>query len=343
MMRTRVVTRCARRYRPLRRRQPDENPIATSRRGPAAMSPSAPPKRRQCGAMQVTERLYEQDPRLRERHQRIEEEARRSIERGEAQRVWRKVVTIQVVVHVVHKTDEENISDAQIKSQIDVINKDYRGTNGDRSKVPDVWKGLAADPNIQFALASKDPKGKPTNGITRVQTTRDSFGTGDSVKKKSGGGVDPWPTDRYLNLWVCNLGQGLLGYAQFPGGPAATDGVVILYTAFGTRGAVAAPFDKGRTATHEIGHFFNLRHIWGDRNDCSGNDFVADTPPAQAANTGKPKFPHITCNNGPNGDMFMNYMDYTDDDAMFMFTVGQVARMNATLGGPRKTLAGAPV
>jgi hypothetical protein len=152
--------------------------------------------------------------------------------------------------------------------------------------------------------------------------------------------VDPWPTDRYLNLWVCNLGSNLLGYAQFPGGPAATDGVVILYAAFGTQGTATAPFNKGRTATHEVGHYLNLRHIWGDRNDCTGNDFVTDTPPAGAANFGKPKFPHITCNNGPDGDMFMNYMDYVDDAAMVMFTTGQVARMNATLAGPRKKLAG---
>jgi hypothetical protein len=139
---------------------------------------------------------------------------------------------------------------------------------------------------------------------------------------------------------VCNLGGGLLGYAQFPGGPAKTDGVVILYSACGTRRGAIAPFNKGRTATHEVGHFLGLRHIWGDKNDCTGNDFVVDTPPARQANTGKPKFPHITCNNGPSGDMFMNYMDYVDDDAMFMFTEGQVARMNATLAGPRKKLAG---
>jgi hypothetical protein len=301
----------------------------------------APPKHRQCGVQQVTERLYELDPNLRGRHQRIEDECRRSIAKGEAQRVWRKLITIQVVVHVVAKTDEENISDEQIESQIEVLNQDYRGTNADRSKVPDVWAGLAADPNLQFALASKDPKGKPTNGITRVQTTRDSFGTGDSVKTKAGGGTPPWATDRYLNLWVCNLGEGLLGYAQFPGGPARTDGVVILYTAFGTKGAAADPFNLGRTATHEVGHYLNLRHIWGDSNDCSGADQVSDTPRAQMPNYGKPDFPHISCNNGPNGDMFMDYMDYVDDAAMFMFTQGQAARMNATLAGPRKKLAAA--
>jgi hypothetical protein len=305
------------------------------------MSPASPPKYRQCGAQQANERLYELDPKLRDRHRRIEDECRRAIEKGEAQRVWSKLVTIQCVVHVVHKTDEENISDEQVQSQIEVLNADYGGANTDRSKVPDPWKSLAAAPNIAFALATKDPKGKATNGITRVQTTRDSFGTGDSVKTKAGGGVPPWPTDRYLNFWVCNLGDGLLGYAQFPGGPAKTDGVVILYTAFGTTGAAADPFNLGRTATHEVGHWLNLRHIWGDTNDCSGSDQVSDTPRAQAPNYGKPNWPSITCNNGPDGDMFMNYMDYVDDSAMFMFTQGQAARMNATLAGPRKKLAAA--
>jgi len=206
--------------------------------------------------------------------------------------------------------------------------------------VPDVWKGLLIDAKIDFALATKDPSGKPTTGITRTETKVTAFGPDDEVKSERTGGVDPWPTDRYLNMWVCQLTGGLLGYAQFPGGPAATDGVVILYTAFGTRGVTQAPFNKGRTATHEVGHYLGLRHIWGDRNDCSGDDFVSDTPKAKGANMGKPKFPSITCKNGPSGDMFMNYMDYVDDDAMVMFTEGQVARMNATLAGPRKTLAG---
>lgn len=304
------------------------------------MSPAKPPKYRQCGVQQVNERLTELDPKLRERQLRIEQDCRRLIERGEAQRVWRRLITLQVVVHVVAKTDDEDIPDEQVESQIEVLNQDYRKRNADTSKVPDVWKGLAADPNLEFALATKDPKGKKTNGITRTRTTRDSFGTGDSVKTRAGGGIAPWPTDRYLNVWVCNLGEGLLGYAQFPGGPARTDGVVILYTAFGTKGAAAEPFNLGRTTTHEVGHWLNLRHIWGDRTDCTGSDEVADTPRAQMPNYGKPDFPHISCNNGPSGDMFMNYMDYVDDAAMFMFTQGQAARINATLAGPRKKIAG---
>src|SRR2546421_1565185 len=298
------------------------------------------PKRRQCGTQQVNERLCEQFYGLRGRQNRIEERIRRSIVTGEAQRVTRLLITIPVVVHVVYKTDAENISDAQVASQIDALNRDYRLQNDDKSAIPGVWQGLATDVNVEFALATKDPAGKKSTGITRTKTTRDSFGTGDSVKMKAGGGHPAWPRARYLNLWTCNLRDGLLGDAQFPGGPAKTDGVVILYTAFGTTGAVQSPFNLGRTATHEVGHWLNLRHVWGDRSDCGGTDFVTDTPNAQLPNYGKPKFPHITCNNGPNGDMFMNYMDYVDDASMTMFTAGQVARMNATLAGPRKTIGG---
>ncbi len=251
----------------------------------------------------------------------------------------RKIYTIPVVVHVIHKTAEENISDAQIKSQIAVLNADYSAKNSDKSKVPAVWKGLVGDAGVQFRLATADPKGNATTGITRTQTIVAEFGDNDAMKFRSRGGADAWPSKKYLNIWVCTLGGGLLGYAQFPGMPARTDGVVILNTAFGTSGTAAEPFNLGRTATHEVGHWLNLRHIWGDTNDCTGSDQVEDTPKAQTANTGKPTFPNVTCMNAPNGDMFMNYMDYVDDDSMYMFTSGQVARMRATLTGPRKTFA----
>jgi hypothetical protein len=290
--------------------------------------------------MVVHELLVETQPEYRARRLEVEEHTRHSIESGEAMQVADKLVTIPVVVHVVYRTDEENISDAQVQSQIDALNRDYRAENADKENVPEDWRGLVTDAKIQFELAGKDPAGAASAGITRTKTNVASFKPDDGVKSAATGGVDPWPTDSYLNLWVCSLGEGLLGYAQFPGGPAARDGVVILYTAFGTEGTATAPYNMGRTATHEVGHFFNLRHIWGDRNDCTGDDFVADTPLAQQANFGKPAFPHITCNNGPDGDMFMNYMDYVDDDTMVMFSAGQVARMNATLAGPRKKLAG---
>ena len=283
------------------------------------------PMRRQCGTMQVHFRLLEMDPGFRARQSALEQATARRMAMAPAK--W-KVVTIPTVVHVVHHTSAENISVAQVKSQIAVLNRDYRKKNPDRTKVPPVWSGLAADVGVKFKLVK----------ITRTHTSRTSFGDDDSVKSAARGGAAPWPTSKYLNVWVCTLGGGLLGYAQFPGGPAATDGVVILNTGFGTAGTAAAPFNRGRTATHEIGHWLNLRHIWGDTEDCSGSDLVPDTPNAAGPNFGKPGFPHVTCGNGPNGDMFMNYMDYVDDNAMFMFTTGQTARMHAALQGPRKSL-----
>jgi len=292
--------------------------------------------RRMCGTMSVHLRLLETDPGFRQRQMTLEHATMQRLMLAAEARVG--ITTIPVVVHVVYNAASENISTTQIKSQIAVLNRDYRATNTDKSKVPGVWNGLAADARVQFALAKKDPKGNSTTGITRTKTKRTSFGDDDSVKSASTGGVAAWPTDRYLNIWVCTLGGGLLGYAQFPGGPKKTDGVVILNTAFGSTGTVKAPFNLGRTTTHEVGHWLNLRHIWGDTEDCSGSDFVADTPNAAGPNFHKPKFPHVSCGNGPNGDMFMNYMDYVDDDSMFMFTTQQVARMQTALDGARSKI-----
>jgi hypothetical protein len=287
--------------------------------------------------MQVHLWLLESDPNFRKRQGALEHAtARRMVPGFRAARVG--ITTIPVVVHVVYKTSAENVSDAQIKSQIDVLNRDYRATNKDKSKTPPVWKGLVADARIQFKLATKAPNGAATTGITRTHTAKSGFADDDAVKFTAKGGHDAWNTSKYLNIWVCTLSDGLLGYAQFPGGPKKTDGVVILNTAFGTKGSAHAPFKLGRTTTHEVGHWLNLRHIWGDTEDCSGGDLVSDTPNAETANFGKPKFPHVSCHNGPNGDMFMNYMDYVDDDSMFMFTTQQIVRIHAALDGERSQL-----
>jgi hypothetical protein len=249
------------------------------------------------------------------------------------------VYTIPVVIHIVHKLSIQNISYGQAKSQIDVLNQDFQLKNEDASLVPSVFSGDVTDCKIKFCLAKTDPYGNPTSGVVRRKTTVDVFSDNDDVKFTSKGGDDAWPSDKYLNIWVCNLGNGLLGYGQFPGGAAKTDGVVILFSAFGTKGAVIPPFNKGRTATHEIGHWLNLFHIWGDDNGaCDGTDLVDDTPNQGAENYGCPTFPHKSCKNGPNGDMFMNYMDYTNDACMFMFTNGQRDRMYATLKTLRKSL-----
>ena len=249
-------------------------------------------------------------------------------------------LTIPVVVHVVYNTAGQNISDAQIASQLEALNADYRKINSDLSLVPSVYRSLAADYKIEFCLADRDPSGAVTNGITRTQTSITEFGPDNLMKSAASGGHDPWNPQKYLNLWVCNLGGGLLGYAQFPADLATspqTDGVVIGYTYFGTIGTATAPFNKGHTATHEVGHWLNLRHIWGD--DVCGDDFVGDTPTQEASNAQCPSFPHVTCSNGPNGDMFMNFMDYVDDACMQLFTEGQKTRSWASINLTRSQLA----
>ncbi len=300
------------------------------------MAENEVPKRRSCGAMAEFHRLLERDPDYRARLVGIEQATQRRIARMNVARL--SSLTVPVVVHVVYKDAAHNIPDQQVASQIDVLNADFNANNTDLPQVPAPWKSLVGNARLKFKLASRDPAGTATSGIVRRKSSVASFPQNDAVKRSGQGGSDAWDTTRYLNIWVCNLGEGLLGYAQFPGGPADTDGVVIRNTAFGTAGIAAAPFNLGRTTTHEVGHFLNLRHIWGDTEDCSGSDLVSDTPRQQLPNYSEPSFPHVSCNNGPHGDMFVNYMDYVDDKAMFMFTTGQIARMRATLSGPRRSL-----
>src|SRR6185436_7884242 len=223
----------------------------------AVSKKAAPPKRRMCAAMEVHNRLLELYPTYRTAQAALASATSARMLTAAVGNAAGGVVKIPVVVHVVFNTAAENISDAQVKSQIAVLNKDFRATNTDKSKVPAVWKGLVTDAGIEFALATKDPKGNPSTGITRTKTAQTSFSQNDGVKSAATGGVAAWPTGKFLNIWVCTLSNSLLGYAQFPGGPAATDGVVILNTGFGTVGTAAAPFNKGRSATHEIGHWLN--------------------------------------------------------------------------------------
>jgi hypothetical protein len=240
---------------------------------------------------------------------------------------------IPVVVHVLYKDGADNISDEQIQSQIDVLNEDFSGKNKDLPNVPEAFKPFIGEPGLKFFLATIDPAGAATDGITRTQTNVTSFGVDDSMKSDASGGKSPWDTQRYLNMWVCRLTGGLLGYAQFPGGDPLTDGVVITTTAFGREGTAKPPFNLGRTATHEVGHYLNLSHIWGEARvpTCSDSDHVNDTPNQWGPNTGKVAFPSPSCQNEPIGDMFMNFMDYVDDDTMVMFSKEQVLRMHATL------------
>jgi hypothetical protein len=293
---------------------------------------------RRCATMTVHRRLLRESPAYRDARAALEATTRSMLAEGAPRRIS-GIARIPVVVHVVANTPEQEISEEQINGQIDVLNADFRARNEDISNIPEVFRDLVADSRIEFFLAETDPDGNPTTGITRTTTDRKSFSSDDAIKSSATGGADAWPADRYLNMWVGKLSGGLLGYAQFPGGPAETDGVVITYTGFGTTGTAEQPFHLGRTTTHEIGHYLNLFHIWGDDGTgCSGSDEVDDTPDQAGPNTGVPTFPHVTCNNGPHGDLFVNYMDYVDDEVMVMFTRGQAARMDVCLDVERKSL-----
>lgn len=284
---------------------------------------------RNCETMPHLEQLQQMNPLMIRKMMAIEQHTQNYIRNHEHEA--RAVVTIPVVFHVVYRTSTENISTAQLQTQLDVLNEDFRRLNSDADNT---WS-QAADSEIEFCLASVDPNGNPTTGITRTSTTVNGFGTNDAVKFNSSGGKDAWPASDYLNFWVCNIGGGILGYAQFPGGAAATDGVVNDYRYTGTIGTATAPFNLGRTATHEVGHWLNLRHIWGD-GGCSVDDFVGDTPTSDGPNYGCTPT-HVSCNST---DMVQNYMDYSDDACMNLFTAGQKARMQALFapGGFRASL-----
>jgi hypothetical protein len=291
---------------------------------------------RSCGAVQNYFRQVDVYPDLRSNQAALDDAT--AAVRGTRRRTTPKRIT--VVVHVLHRTAADDISDEQVASQIEVLNEDFSATNLDLEKVPEPFKDAVGNPELTFALAVVDPDGSPTTGITRTRTTRSEFSIDDSMKAAATGGADPWDTERYLNIWVCRLADDTLGYAQFPGGPPETDGVVIMTTAFGRDGSTRAPFDLGRTATHEIGHYLNLSHIWGEARipNCTDSDQVQDTPNQRGPNTGKPTFPKQSCGNTEHGDMFMNYMDYVDDDTMYMFTDQQVERMQAALRFSRSRL-----
>lgn len=280
---------------------------------------------RQCASQEVLERQLREDPEMALRMNKIEEFTENFTKNNPNYRLVNGKIEIPVVVNVLYRTTAENISLAQIQSQIDVLNKDFNATNSDYGQVPALFSGVKANVGISFVL----------DQVIRKSTTKTSWGTADAMKKTNRGGLAPITPTTKLNLWVCTIGGGILGYAQFPGGASATDGVVIDSKYLGTTGTATAPFNLGRTATHEVGHWMNLRHIWGDAT--CGSDLVADTPTHNTANYGVPTYPHLSTCSGTPVEMTMNYMDYTDDRGMYMFSLGQKARMDAVfaVGGSR--------
>lgn len=263
---------------------------------------------------------------------------------GEFQRnpvTQKSIRVIPTVVHVVHMYGGENISKAQIENQIATLNEDINRLNSDAANTPAPFAAVAADCQIEFRLAKLDPNGNCTDGIVRVfSPLTNGPANRDDVKA-----VSYWPSNKYFNIWVVrNIDNGgqqgtILGYAQFPGwGPATTDGVVIRADYFGSIGTGNTGY-KGRTTTHEVGHWLGLRHIWGDAT--CGNDNVADTPPHEGANSGCPTFPfkaNNSCGAGANGEMYVNYMDYTNGGCQNMFTQGQKTVMDFVLNGTRANL-----
>lgn len=288
---------------------------------------------RKCASNEVLEEQLNADPSLRQRMNEIEEFTKRALANPAQYRLVNGNIQIPVIVNVLYKSTAQNISPAQIQSQIDVLNKDFSATNIDYN-TPNPYQSVrSGDIGISFIIDNA------TTDIKRKKTNKQSWQLNDAMKKTAQGGLDPTSPTTKLNIWVCNLTSGYLGYAQFPGGSPTTDGVVIDDNAMGTTGTASAPFNKGRTATHEVGHWMNLRHIWGDAT--CGTDQVADTPPHNTANYGCPTATHRSTCTGTPLEMTMNYMDYTDDACMYMFTALQKDRMLLLFasGGARNSFA----
>ena len=247
------------------------------------------------------------------------------------------VVTIPVVFHVLYKNTTQNISDAQINSQLAILNEDFRKLNADFATVPAAFSPLGADMEILFCKAAQTPTGVASSGITRKQVP---LGFIFEDNYYTAAGELAWDPTRYLNIWIGRFTDAsLLGFAYLPSAAgAAFDGLCIGDQYFGNTGTAVSPFNKGRTGTHEIGHYFGLDHPWG--NNCSLNDGVADTPATTGPYFGCPSFPNnaSACSATANGSMFMNYMDYVDDACMKMFTTGQKSVMQSALSGPRASL-----
>lgn len=306
-----------------------------------------------CATMQVLEKRMQSDPSTLLRLQQTESQTQawlsenKNILKHKNQAKSGALVTIPVVVHVLYNNATENVSYEQIMSQIDGLNEDFRLLNSDSLDDTHPFWWYTADTEIEFCLASIDPNGNATTGITRTFTNITGF-TGDGTEKFTAlGGKNNWDPTRYLNIWVCDLSiTTTLGYATFPSDLTANpnlDGVVIHHQAFGYVGTAGtggySANDLGRTGTHEVGHWLNLRHIWGD--EICGDDFVPDTQIAEDANYGCPSFPQnpwSTCGSDGDGEMYMNYMDYVDDYCMVMFTYDQGTRMLSTLFGARDGL-----
>jgi len=297
-----------------------------------------------CGTMHNHEMLLQKDPAMAERMAEIEDFTQKWIAKNPDVKEMGTVITIPVVFHILYNTGvpATNVSETKILSQLAILNDDYRRLNWNASATPEVFLPVAADAELEFCLAQRGPDGFPSSGITRTPTTKTSFTTNvNDAKSDATGGKTGWPATDYLNVWVVPgiNGGNVLGYAQFPGGDLSTDGVVIAYNCFGDVPPLMAPYLYGRTTIHEVGHWLNLRHIWGD-GPCDQDDFVADTPRSDGANYGCPNTNSCSNESPDYNDMVQNYMDYSNDNCQNLFTLGQKQRMRVLFepGGFRFSL-----
>ncbi len=291
----------------------------------------------ECRSFEYQQQLIQNDPSLKTSRQAIEDFLfNKKLNQGSslARIAGLKTITIPVIIHILYHYPGENISDDLVQSQIAALNRDYRKLNPDTTRIPGEFKSLAADCGIEFKLATVDSAGRASTAIIHKYTPVTRWTIDDKIKFSSEMGDDAWNANSYLNIWVGTID--LNGYSSSPGDPANKDGIVISNTAFGITNS--GNYGKGRTAVHEVGHWLGLRHLWGDAN--CGDDGIADTPKQQTFTSGCPSSVRVSCGNGPYGDMYMDYMDFTNDDCLVMFTEGQKQKMLTLFepDGPRNLI-----
>lgn len=297
-----------------------------------------------CGTQTVMDELIKKYPSLKKEMEQNRQKTLQAFQQIKIAQRTNATYTIPVVVHII-LSNPATVTDAQVQSQIDVLNEDFAGLNADSTRIPAAFKPFFGKSNIRFCLAKRDTKGDATNGIVRItSSTISSPGINDPVKYTCKGGSDAWDATKYLNIWVCQMPSGFMGYSFYASDPLSViplneRGFVNSYRSFGRGVFAQAPFNLGRTATHEIGHFFDLVHIWGPNNcddtqSCSDDDGIDDTPKQFKCTYGSPAADSVikdACTGTAPGIMWMNYQDYVDDRAMVMYTPQQYNLMNAAI------------